>query len=99
MVPGNGFQNHLQGRVREAYPPSKHRKVKAGKTKSELKQLQLILVEAAELSEARFFVPSLKRIVKANYNQRHEVTLALQHTDELLLWAYRWMANNMSCFG
>ena len=22
MVPGNGFQNHLQGRVREAYPPS-----------------------------------------------------------------------------
>ena len=22
MVPENGFQNHLQGRVREAYPPS-----------------------------------------------------------------------------
>ena len=22
MVPGNGFQNHPQGRVREAYPPS-----------------------------------------------------------------------------
>ena len=24
MVPENGFQNHLQGRVREAYPPSKN---------------------------------------------------------------------------
>ena len=25
MVPGNGFQNHLEGRVREAYPPSMRR--------------------------------------------------------------------------
>ena len=24
MVPGNGFQNCLQGRVREAYPPSNY---------------------------------------------------------------------------
>ena len=66
----------------------KHRIVEAGETKSELKRLRLILVEAAELPGARSFVPSLKRIVKANYDQRHRVTLPPQHTDELLLWAY-----------
>ena len=52
----------------------KHRKVEAGETTSELKRLRFILVEAAELPGARSFVPSLKRIVKANYDQRHQVT-------------------------
>ena len=42
----------------------KHRKVEAGESKTELKRLRLILVEAAELPGARSFVP-LKRIVKA----------------------------------
>ena len=66
----------------------KHQKVEAGETKTELKRLHLILVEAAELPGARSFVPSLKRIVKDSYDQRHRVTLPPQYTDELLLWAY-----------
>ena len=66
----------------------KRRKVEAGEAKTELKRLRLILVEAAELPGARSFVPSLKRIVKDSYDQRHRVTLPPQYTDELLLWAY-----------
>ena len=33
-------------------------------------------------------MPLLKRLVKDNYDQRHQVTLPHQYTDELLLWAY-----------
>ena len=66
----------------------KHRKLEAGETKTELKRLRLILVEAVELPGARSFVPALKRLVKDNYDQRHRVTLPHQYTDELLLWAY-----------
>ena len=64
----------------------KHWKVEAAETKTKLKRLRLILVEAADLPEARSFVPS-KRIVKDSYDQRHQVTLPPQYTDKLLLWA------------
>ena len=66
----------------------KHRTVESGENKIELKRLRLILTAAAELPEARSFVPLLKRLVKDNYDQRHRVTLPHQYTDELLLWAY-----------
>ena len=66
----------------------KHRTMESGEEKIELKQLHLILTAAAELPGARSFVPSLKRLVKDNYDQRHRVTLPHQYTDELFLWAY-----------
>ena len=66
----------------------KHRTVESGENKIELKRLNLILTAAAELPGARSFVPSLKRLVKDHYDQRHRVTLPHQYTDELLLWAY-----------
>ena len=66
----------------------KHRSVEAGETKTELKRLRLILVAAADLPGARSFIPSLKRLIKDSYNQRHRATLPYQYTDELLLWAY-----------
>ena len=66
----------------------KHRTIESGEEKIELKRLHLILTAAAELPGARSFVPSLKRIVKDNYDQRHRVTLPHQYTDELFLWAY-----------
>ena len=72
----------------------KHRTVESGEDKIELKRLRLILTAAAELPGARSFVPSLKRLVKDNYDQRHRVTLPHQCTDELLLWAY-----DMQCSG
>ena len=66
----------------------KHRSVEAGETKTELKRLRLILVAAADLPGARSFIPSLKRLIKDSYDQRHRATLPYQYTDELLLWAY-----------
>ena len=47
----------------------KHRTVESGENKIELKRLHLILTAAAELPGARSFVPSLKRLVKDNYDQ------------------------------
>ena len=47
-----------------------------------------ILVAAADLPGARSFIPSLKRLIKDSYDQRHRATLPYQYTDELLLWAY-----------
>ena len=66
----------------------KHRRVEAGETKTELKRLRLILVAAADLPGANSFIPSLKRLIKDSYDQRHRATLPNQYTDELLLWAY-----------
>ena len=66
----------------------KHRTVESGKSKIEIKRLHLILTAAAELPGARSFAPLLRRLVKDNYDQRHQVTLPHQYTDELLLWAY-----------
>ena len=54
----------------------KHRIVEAGEQQSALKRLRLILV------------PSLQRLIKDSYDQRHRVTLPYQCTDELILWAY-----------
>ena len=62
--------------------------MEAGETKTELKRLRLILVAAADLPGARSFIPSLKRLIKDSYDQRHRATLPYQYTDELLLWAY-----------
>ena len=68
----------------------KHSTVESSENKIEIKRLHLILTAAAaaDLPGARSFVPLLKRLVKDNYNQRHQVTLPHQYTDELLLWAY-----------
>ena len=77
----------------------KHRTVESGKNKIELKRLHLILTAAAELPGARSFVPSLKRLVTDNYDQRHCVTLPHQYTDEFCYGHMPWMANNMQFSG
>ena len=77
----------------------KHRSVEAGETKTELKRLHLILVAAADLPGARSFIPSLKRLIKDSYDQRHRATLHTNTLTSCCCGPMRWMASSMLCSG